>query len=67
MWLTGCESGRNRGGATDTLKRFIYIHGTPDTEPMGKPLSHGCIRMTNTDIMELFDLVDNEMPVIIQE
>ncbi len=67
LWLTGCERGRNRGGQTDTLKRFIYIHGTPDTEPMGQPLSHGCIRMRNTDIIELFDLVENSMPVIIQD
>ncbi|NNJ90621.1 MAG: L,D-transpeptidase [Gammaproteobacteria bacterium] len=67
LWLTGCESGRNRGGETDTLKRYIYIHGTPDTEPMGKPVSHGCIRMRNSDIVELFDLVENAMPVIIQD
>ncbi len=58
LWLTGAESGRNRGGATDTLRRFIYIHGTPDGEPMGRPASHGCIRMRNADIIELFDLVD---------
>lgn len=67
LWLTGCEPGRNRGGKTDTLKRYIYIHGTPDTEPMGKPLSHGCIRMRNSDIIELFELVENAMPVIIQD
>ena len=67
IWLTGCESGVNRGGSVDTLKRFIYIHGTPDTEEMGKPLSHGCIRMRNADIIELFDLVDNKMPVIIRD
>lgn len=56
LWLTGCEPGRNRGGACDTLRRFIYIHGCPDTEPMGEPRSHGCIRMRNTDLVELFDL-----------
>ena len=67
LWLTGCESGRNRGGDSDTLKRYIYIHGTPDTEPMGKPVSHGCIRMRNADIIELFDQVENAMPVIIQD
>jgi lipoprotein-anchoring transpeptidase ErfK/SrfK len=67
LWLTGCEPGRNRGGETDTLKRYIYIHGTPDTEPIGKPLSHGCIRMKNSDIVELFDRVENAMPVIIQD
>ncbi len=59
LWLTGCVSGFNRGGAVDTLRRYIYIHGTPDAEPMGVPLSHGCIRMRNRDIIELFDQVQN--------
>jgi L,D-transpeptidase YbiS len=59
LWLTGCEPGVNRGGQVDTLRRFIYIHGTPDSEPMGKPLSHGCIRMRNRDIIELFEQVEN--------
>lgn len=66
LWLTGLESGRNRGGKVDTLRRFIYIHGCPDTEPMGIPKSHGCIRMDNLDLMELFDLVHNGMLVHIQ-
>jgi lipoprotein-anchoring transpeptidase ErfK/SrfK len=57
LWLTGLEPGRNRGGAVDSLRRFIYIHGTPDCEPMGRPCSHGCIRMRNADLIELFDLV----------
>jgi lipoprotein-anchoring transpeptidase ErfK/SrfK len=57
LWLTGQEPGRNRGGFVDTLRRYIYIHGCPDTEPMGMPRSHGCIRMRNGDLMELFDLV----------
>lgn len=55
LWLTGLESGRNRAGSVDTLRRFIYIHGTPDEEPIGVPISHGCIRMRNDDILELFD------------
>jgi len=59
LWLTGTELGVNRGGEQDTLSRYIYIHGTPDTEPMGVPRSHGCIRMRNSDIIELFDLVKN--------
>ena len=67
LWLTGCEYGRNRGGAVDTLRRYIYIHGCPDSEPMGQPRSHGCIRMRNRDLIELFDLVDNGMPVEILE
>jgi len=58
LWLTGMESGRNRGGDRDTLRRYIYIHGTPETEPMGEPRSHGCIRMRNADLLELFDFVE---------
>jgi lipoprotein-anchoring transpeptidase ErfK/SrfK len=58
LWLSGREPGRNRFGAVDTLRRFIYIHGTPDTEPMGVPFSHGCIRMRNDDVIELYDLVE---------
>jgi hypothetical protein len=59
LWLTGSESGRNRGGCVDTLRRYIYIHGCPDSEPIGQPCSHGCIRMRNKDLIELFDLVAN--------
>ncbi len=58
LWLTGRDPGRNRFGAVDTLKRFIYIHGTPDTEPMGVPVSRGCVRMRNSEVVELFDMVD---------
>jgi lipoprotein-anchoring transpeptidase ErfK/SrfK len=57
LWLTGTESGRNRGGRVDSLRRFIYIHGCPPTEPMGVPRSHGCIRMRDADLTELFDAV----------
>lgn len=57
LWLSGCEPGRNRLGVVDTMRRYIYIHGTGDDQPMGVPLSHGCIRMRNHDIAELFDLV----------
>ena len=57
LWLTGLESGFNRGGSADTLRRFIYIHGCPDTVPMGLPLSHGCIRMRNQDLLDLFERV----------
>jgi len=59
LWLSGDESGVNRGGDCDTLRRYIYIHGTPGTEPMGIPLSHGCVRMRNDDILALFEQVDN--------
>lgn len=57
LWLSGCEVGVNRLGSVDTMQRYIYIHGTPDTEPMGVPRSHGCIRMRNADVLELFDKV----------
>ncbi len=57
LWLSGLEVGRNRLGEVDTMRRFIYIHGCPDTEPMGIPLSHGCIRMRNADVIALFDRV----------
>lgn len=65
LWLTGSEGGANRGGECDTLRRFIYIHGAPDTEPMGIPLSHGCIRMRNPDIITLFDQVETGCRVLI--
>lgn len=57
LWLSGCEPGRNRLGDVDTMRRYIYIHGSPDSAEMGKPGSIGCIRMRNSDIVELFDLV----------
>ncbi|KGK41581.1 peptidase [Nitrincola sp. A-D6] len=57
LWLCGLEPGFNRLGQVDSMRRFIYIHGTPDTEPMGIPLSHGCVRMRNADILELFELI----------
>jgi len=57
LWLTGAESGRNRGGRVDTLRRYIYIHGCPDLAPLGQPLSHGCIRMRNADLLALFERV----------
>jgi hypothetical protein len=67
IWLTGCEPGFNRGGDRDTLRRFIYIHGCPDTEPMGVPKSHGCIRMRNADIVTLFEQVQVGTPVMISD
>ncbi len=57
LWLSGCEPGCNRLGCVDTMRRYIYIHGSPDSAEMGLPGSHGCIRMRNADIVELFDLV----------
>ena len=58
LWLTGLEAGFNRGGDRDTLRRYIYIHGCPDEAPMSVPLSHGCIRLRNQDLLELFDQVE---------
>ena len=57
LWLSGCEPAFNRLGCVDTMRRYIYIHGSPDSVIMGKPGSHGCIRMRNADIVELFDRV----------
>jgi len=65
LWLCGREWGRNRGPGVDTFRRFIYIHGTPDTEPMGVARSHGCIRMRNQDVAELFDRVAPGIRVLI--
>ncbi|AZZ93038.1 L,D-transpeptidase [Hahella sp. KA22] len=65
LWLSGTQKGFNRGGDVDTMRRYIYLHGTPDSEPMGEPLSHGCIRMRNQDIIRLFDRVGPGTPVLI--
>lgn len=67
LWLSGCERGHNRLGSVDTFRRYIYLHGTPDTEPMGVPLSHGCIRLRNTDLLDLFPLVPAGCAVQIEE
>lgn len=57
LWLSGRERGFNRLGKVDTMRRYIYLHGSPDSVPMGVPGSIGCVRMRNRDIIELFDLV----------
>jgi lipoprotein-anchoring transpeptidase ErfK/SrfK len=57
LWLCGREAGFNRFGDVDTMRRYIYLHGSPDTVPMGRPGSIGCVRMRNYEIVELFDLV----------
>lgn len=66
LWLSGAEPGRNRLGPVDTMRRYIYIHGAPDEEPMGVPGSIGCIRMRSRDIVELFDRVAAGTPVLIR-
>ena len=67
LWLCGEEPGRNRLGEVDSMRRFIYIHGCPDSEPVGEPRSHGCIRMTNRDVIDLFDRVAPGTAVLIRE
>jgi lipoprotein-anchoring transpeptidase ErfK/SrfK len=63
LWLSGCEVGKNRLGNVDTMRRFIYIHGSPESVSMGTPGSIGCVRMRNADIVELFDRVPAGTPV----
>ncbi len=65
MWLQGEEPGINRGRNIDSYKRYIYIHGTPEEGFIGQPASHGCIRMRNKDVIELFDFVDEGTPILI--
>jgi len=67
LWLCGEQPGKNRLGNVDTMRRFIYIHGCPDSEPMGKPGSHGCVRMRDQDVIELFDRVAPGLAVLIEE
>jgi len=67
LWLSGQEKGKNRLGNVDTMRRFIYIHGCPDEDKMGTPSSHGCLKMRNSDIIELYDLVPVLTPVEIIE
>lgn len=67
LWLSGTEPGRNRFGKVDTMRRYIYIHGSPDEGEFGVAHSHGCIRMRNADIVELFDRVEVGTPVLIHE
>jgi len=67
IWLSGLTKGVNRLANVDTMQRYIYLHGTPDWLMTGKPESHGCIRMLNTDIIELFDIVKYRDVVYIGE
>ena len=67
LWLAGCEVGKNQGGILDTQARYIYIHGTHAEDRIGTTCSHGCVRMNNTDIIDLFDLVETGTAVNIIE
>jgi lipoprotein-anchoring transpeptidase ErfK/SrfK len=66
LWLRGLEPGVNSGRGVDSFHRFIYIHGTADEGLIGTPASHGCIRMKNADVIEVFDLVETGTPVLIE-
>lgn len=67
LWLSGAEPGKNRLGNVDTMQRYIYIHGTPDETELGVPGSHGCVRMRNAELVELFDRVPVGTTVNISE
>ena len=67
LWLSGLEVGRNRLGDVDTMRRYIYIHGTPDTTELSQPGSRGCVRMANDDIIRLFDQVPAGTLVVIND
>ena len=67
LWLSGLEPGFNQGQGCDTFSRYIYIHGTPDTESMGTPMSHGCIRMYSDDVMQLFEVIQPGALVYLSE
>ncbi|GGP27594.1 L,D-transpeptidase [Silvimonas amylolytica] len=67
IWLSGRQPGFNRLGQVDTLRRYIYIHGTPDDQPMGVPGSHGCVRMRNADVIDLFERIRPGIDVLILE
>lgn len=65
LWLEGMEAGKNKGGTVDSHDRYIYIHGTDEEHLIGTPASHGCIRMKNPDVMELFELVEAGTQIVI--
>ena len=67
LWLSGLEPGKNRFGDRDSMRRYIYIHGCPDEDPMGSPSSHGCVKMRNSEVLVLFDRVAAGTQVLIQE
>jgi lipoprotein-anchoring transpeptidase ErfK/SrfK len=67
LWLSGLEKGKNRGGEVDTMRRYIYIHGCPDSDSFAKPSSHGCVKMRNKDVIELFDKVEAGIRVLIHQ
>lgn len=67
LWLSGLERGRNRLGCVDTFRRYIYIHGTPALSALGTPVSHGCVRMNDDDVIDLFDRAPVGTRVLLHE
>ncbi|SEA66045.1 L,D-transpeptidase catalytic domain [Thiothrix caldifontis] len=67
LWLDGLEPGLNKGGNVDSYERYIYIHGTDEEGRLGNPASHGCIRMRNQDVIDLFNRVDEDTLVVITQ
>lgn len=67
LWLEGIQPGINRRGDVDTKSRYIYIHGTHDEAHLGTPVSHGCIRMGNLDVAELFAYAEPGERVVIRK
>lgn len=67
LWLSGLERGKNRLGDCDTMQRYIYIHGCPDSKPLGIPLSNGCIRMRNVELEDLFAKIPLGTKVLIRD
>lgn len=66
MWLDGQEEGKNKGKGVDSYQRYIYIHGTHEEGLIGQKASHGCIRMFNSDVIELFNEVKKGTKVYIK-
>jgi hypothetical protein len=72
LWLDGLELGRNQGVATDgrvvdTRRRFVYIHGTNQSDKLGQPNSHGCVLLSDADVIQLFDVVPVGIRVLIRD
>ena len=67
LWLSGLEKGKNRSGQVDTMRRYIYLHGAPDELVAKTPSSHGCIRMLNEDVADLFERIPVGTQVLINE
>ena len=65
IWLTGEEPGLNSGEGIDSYNRYIYIHGTPHSDKLGQPESHGCIRMSDNDVITLFNSIKYKTLVLI--